>query len=264
MRVFVFTYDRFNSITTPIELEKSGADYLVLCHTPEQRDQFIAAGRVKPDRLVATLVPKGLAFNRNAALDMMQPGEWAVFLVDDWLKCTELDCYDQQTTGVLPVKQGRSTTLWNRRFRNEVPMQKFLQRAEEAAAEAERRGLALAGFAGNDNALFRKVKFKTWTLADGRAWVVKKTHLRFDANAQMVDDVAWTLANLVEFGGVLVNQWILPYCSRYTSGSFGSKEQRLPQKLKECAYLVQKYKGLVKYAQKPGWPAGSHIKIIPV
>ena len=100
-------------------------------------------------------------------------------------------------------------------------------------------------------------------MADGRAWVVRKTKLRFDENVQLIDDLCWTALNIKHFGITVVNQWVLPDCKRYTSGSFGSKEQRMPQKLKEASYLVETYPELISFRKKAGWPEGSHVVLRP-
>jgi hypothetical protein len=98
MRTFIFTYNRYDSITSSMMWEEAGLDHTVLCHTDEAAEQFTAHGRVNPDRLHVTGAPKGLANNRNAALDMMDDGEWALFLVDDLKTLTEVADYDTRPT----------------------------------------------------------------------------------------------------------------------------------------------------------------------
>lgn len=261
MRVFVFTYDRYDSISTSPMLEAEGIDHTVLCHTPEAREQFIAAGRVKADRLEVTHQPKGLAYNRNAALDRMAPGEWAVFLVDDLLSVQELDCYDAMAAcGAVPITMGNQRE-WRPRFKHPVPLAQFMRRCQAAAATADSYGAHLVGFAGYDNALYRARRWKLNTLADGRAWVVRKTHLRFDEQVQLIDDVCWTAQNILAFGAVLVDQWILPNCRRYTAGAYGTIDQRLAQKRREVAYLTRTYPQVCAVRRKAGWPDGTHVVI---
>lgn len=108
---------------------------------------------------------------------------------------------------------------------------------------------------------YRRKKWKMNVLADGRAWVVRKTHLRFDENVHSMDDYAWTARNLAEFGVVVINNWVLPDCRRYTAGGYGSKEQRMTQKITEARYLVETYPDYVAYKAKAGWPEGSHVTI---
>jgi hypothetical protein len=91
--------------------------------------------------------------------------------------------------------------------------------------------------------------------------VVRKTHLRFDENVQMIDDVCFTAQNILEFGSVLVDAWILPRCRRYTAGAFGSISQRLDQKRREVAYLVRTYPQICAVKRKAGWPDGTHVVI---
>lgn len=260
MKVFVFTYDRYDSLTTPIFLEQSSADYTVLCHSEEAKQQFVQAGRVRSDRIIATGEPKGLANNRNKALDMMERGEWALFLVDDWISATEIENLD--TLGAqtdLGVQTGQSMADWHKRFSSPVDARLFLRRAEQLAHQCDSRNCWLGGFAGNNNPLFRSKRWGLNCLADGRAWVIKKSHLRFDTNAQLIDDVAFCAENIIRGRGVLVDRWVLTECQRYTDGGYGSIQKRLKQRKAECEYLVNKYPKLVCYAKKAGWEHGSHI-----
>lgn len=259
MKTFVFAYDRYDTLTTPLLLESAGIDHIVLCHTDEQKEKFIKAGRVNPNRIIATGAPKGLAYNRNKALDMMSKGEWACFLVDDYINTQLLEGYRDMTLEVLPVFTG-NTTFWGRKMYNKVGIKELYRVGVESMAFAERLKVNLVGFAGYHNPLFRKYKWKINALADGRCWFVRKTELRFDERAQMIDDVSWCAINIEQSGGVLINQWLEPLCSRYTAGGFGTVESRLEQRKAECAYLVGKHK-VIRYGKKKGWPPGSHIKI---
>lgn len=261
MKIVVFTWDRYDTISTPRALSEAGAAYDVVCHSPEAYEKFAEAGNVFSQRLLVSNVPKGLANNRNWYIENhLRDGEWCLMLVDDWMHATELDCYDYPPGNPLPVVL-TNTTEWKRKFNNKISMEKFLQRANELTVECHARDTTLGGFAGNDNALFRKPHFRRNALADGRAIVLRKTHLRFDPNAQMVDDVCFTAQTLEAFGRVLVNEWVHPYCRRYTQGGYGNLESRMEQRKADCQYLVQRFPGLITYREKPGWPAGSHVQI---
>lgn len=260
MKVFVFTYDRYETISTSAMLEGENIDHVVLCHDDAARDAFIAAGHVEPHRLIATGNPRGLAYNRNAALDMMERDEWALFLVDDLKSVTEIVDYDERVGSRLGI------TLANQReFRGlmdqPITMAQFLTRAGEVAAVCESLDSRLGGFCGIANPLFRDAKWRFNVVADGRAWVVRRGPLRFDERVQMIDDVCWCAQNIERHGLVVVNQWVLPDCRRYTTGGFGSITQRLDQKLDEARCLVEAYPRTVRYATKAGWPAGSHVTL---
>lgn len=241
-------------------LDDSGVDYEVWCHTLEAESKFGDAGRVDCSKLHVSNVSKGLANNRNAYLETLTEGEWCLMLVDDFMYATELDTYDTQPSPIIIDRV--NTTKWNRKFRTKITMKKLIQRAEELCQRCDEYGISLGGFAGNDNSMFRRTRWRNDILADGRAIVVKKSHLRFDKNTQMVDDISFTALNIKAGGGTLVNQWVLPYCKRYTAGSYGSRTERMTQRMAECFYLKTKYPGLVIYAKKPGWPYGSHVRIM--
>lgn len=259
MKVFVFTYDRPTTITTSAALEAEGIDHHVLCHSAEAVQEYKRAGRVKAARLINTGQPKGLANNRNAALDMMSAGEWAVWLVDDFIRCTALDTWTVRG-GDLPVTTS-TAAYWQRRFKSPLALKTLMERAPLLAALAAERGYNLVGFGNQDNALFRARHYRHWALADGRAWIVRKTHLTFGGEVQLIDDTYWKALNLETFGGVLIDEWILPLCSRYTRGGYGSIEQRLPQKRAEAAWLVKRFPALVTYRDKKNWPRGTHVAI---
>lgn len=188
----------------------------------------------------------------------MREGEWALFFVDDLKNIYEFDGYDTEGTEKLHIDI-KETTKWQKRFRKKINAVEFLKRCEEIIKKAEQEGVELVGFAGFSNALFLTEKWKRDVFADGRCWLVKKGALRFDENVNSIDDYAWTVAN-IKHKGVLVNQWIIPDCRRYTKGGLGSKVQRIRQKMKECEYLVNKHPDMLYFAKKPGWPDGSHIR----
>ena len=258
LKVFVFTYDRYDSITTAPMLATESIPHTVLCHDATAMSRFIDAGTVAADSIVATGQPKGLANNRNAALEMMDDGEWAMFLVDDLKSVSELDTYDEEHGEELPITMANQKD-YRHRFDRQITMRQFLHRAQASARYGQRMNANLVGFCGINNPLYRRKKWKVNVLADGRAWMVRKTHLRFDPNAQMIDDLAWTALNIKEFGTVIVNDWVLPDCRRYTAGAYGSIDERMEQKLREAKHLVTTYPEYIAYKEKAGWPTGSHV-----
>ena len=262
-RVFVFAYDRFDTMTTSLALAADGVPHTVLCHQPADAQRFTDAGTVgSTGNIVATGEQRGLARQRNVALESMDDGEWALFLVDDLKAVTELDSYDDEPEEVLPIDFDNQAEF-RRRFDTPVTMDRFVERAVASAAYGEFIGAKLVGFAGFNNAVYRRKKWQRNVLADGRAWMVKKTHLRFDQNVQLIDDLCWTAQNIREFGTVVVNNWVLPDCRRYTTGGFGSIDERMEQKKTEAAYLVDTYPDLIQFKRKAGWPDGSHVVLRP-
>lgn len=258
LKIFVFGYNRYDSMSTSLMLEQEGIEHYVLCHTQEAADLFVENGTAKRERLIVTGNSRGLAYQRNFALEMMSEGEWALFLVDDLKSVSELRNYDRTREAKLPITIANQNH-YGKRFENEITMAQFLTRAQEVIAQCEKHDCNLGGFAGINNPLYRAKHWSYNVLADGRAWVIRKTHLRFDENVQLIDDLCWTALNIKHFGLVIVNQWVLPDCRRYSAGAFGSIEERMPQKMREAKYLVETYPELISFKEKAGWPFGAHV-----
>lgn len=260
MKVFTFFYNRFDTATTSKSLTVAGIPHYVLIHSQSDLEKFKHGGTLHGQPIV-TNNSKGLAYQRNSALDMMQRGEWAVFMCDDFEKIRSLPfSWINSTRQTLPVDFSNQNNFRLNKF-PEITLDKMFTLFPKLTQLADKNGIHLIGFGLHDNPLNLRKKFSNKGLADGRFWLVKKGSNRFDLNAQLIDDVAWTAENLVRHRNVLVLNWLVPYFKRYTAGGFGSTLERKALRRKECAYLVKKYSPLVKFAKKPGWDAGTHIRL---
>ena len=258
MKAFTFFYNRFTNATTSNALAENGIDHTVLIHTPDDYQKFKAGG-VLAGNPVVTNNPKGLAYQRNSALEMMDLGEWAVFMCDDFKK---IRSYKKQF--IFSKTQRIDITTQNQnayRLREEMSLAEMFSMFPKLIELAEANNIHLVGFGLHDNPMNLGKKFTTRGLADGRFWLVKKSKYIFDVHAQLIDDVCWTAENLVRHGNVLVLNWCVPYFERYTAGGFGTTEERKSLRRKECSYLVNKYSPLVRFADKAGWDVGTHIKL---
>lgn len=257
MKIFVFAYDRYDTMTTSKMLDAEHIEHTVLCHTEEASNLFAANGTATPERLHITNKPKGLAYQRNSALDLMSEGEWALFLVDDLKAVTELRNHDRVLDSTIPITL-KNQSHYTERFKHQITMQQFLERAYQLATQCDKHKAYLGGFAQIDNALFRKKHWAINVWADGRALVVKKSHIRFDENVQAIDDLCFTALNIKTFGIVIVNHWVLPDCKRYGAGGYGSIKDRTEQKKQEIAYMVKTFPELIAIKDKTNHEYGSH------
>lgn len=260
MKVFTFFYNRFDTATTSRALAENGIEHNVLIHTAQDLEKF-KAGNTMHGNAVVTNNGRGLAYQRNSALDMMDNGEWAVFMCDD-LKVVRgypLDWILSRTDRApVTIANQRDYKLTNA---HNMSLKDMFSTFPKLIEVAETNNIHLIGFGLTDNPLNLRKKFAHRGLADGRCWLVKKSHYRFDLKAQLVDDVAWTAENLVRHKNVLILNWIVPFFQRYSAGGFGSIPERLEMRRKECAYLAAKYDPLVRIAKKPGWEYGTHVRI---
>jgi hypothetical protein len=259
MKVFTFFYNRFENATTSIALEANNIPHYVLIHKPEDYDKFKRYNTCRGEGIV-TNNGKGLAYQRNTALEMMDTGEWAVFMCDDFMKIKSMpEEWILSSNKELPINFTNQNKF---RLKDDgFTLKKMFALFPTLIELAERNNIHLVGFGLHDNPMNLKKKFNHRGLADGRFWLVKKAAYRFDTKAQLIDDVAWTAENLMRHRNVLVLNWLVPYFQRYTAGGFGSTTERLALRRKECSYLADKYNPLIKIAKKPGWEYGTHIRI---
>ena len=258
MKVFTFFYNRYDTASTSLALAQNSIDHTVLIHTTEDLQKFIK-GQTIHGKPIVTNNGKGLAYQRNSALDMMETGEWGVFMCDDFQK---IKAYPKEfifsKTQSIDINQQNQNKY---RLKNQVTLKEMFNWFPKLIELAEQNNIHLIGFGLHDNPMNLRKKFTTRGLADGRFWLVRKAQYKFDVNAQLIDDVAWTAENLVRHKNVLILNWCVPYFERYTAGGFGSTTERKALRMKECAYLANKFDPLVKIAEKPGWDYGTHIRI---
>ena len=258
MKTITFFYNRYETATTSKALFENDIDHTVLIHNKKDYEKF-KKGKTIYGKPVITDNPKGLAYQRNSALDMLEDGEWAAFLCDDFQK---IKSYKKSI--ILGAISSLPVTFANQnkyRLKEEISLKQMYEYFPKLIELAELNNVYLIGFGLHDNPLNLRNKFNTRGLADGRFWLVKKSDYKFDLNAQLADDVAWTAENLVRQGNNLILNWVVPYFKRYTAGGFGNKEERKELRKKECAYLVNKYQPLVRIAKKTKWDYGTHIQI---
>lgn len=259
MRTFIFSYDRYDSISTHNYVWSK--DTTVLVHDESMKDKYIEHNPIFEGQIIATGQPKGLAYNRNYALNLMAKNEWAIFLVDDMKSLTKTKWLNDPEANKLNItfeNQKQAKPL----MRKPMSSEEFIDYAEIVTKKIGRLNCNLVGFSNYDNPIYRTNRYSYNCLADGRAWLVRKTDLTFDENVQLVDDTAWCAVNLKANYDIMIVNWILPDCRRYTKGAYGSKADRMEQKIRECKYLTDTYPDQVKYASKTGWEDKSHVRII--
>jgi hypothetical protein len=265
MKVFTFFYNRFETATTSNALFENGIEHYVMIHSEQDCDKFKQGGTIK-GKPVITNQRKGLAYQRNCALDMLDDGEWGVFMCDDFSKIQSYPTkWIFSKTDRLPITFENQNSFRlhgpSAKFAKSMNLKEMFTLFPKLIEIADKNKIHLIGFGLHDNPLNLKKKFSFRGLADGRFWLVKKSNYKFDLNAQLIDDVAWTCENLIRHGNVLILNWTVPYFKRYSAGGFGSTEERKTQRKKECNYLANKFFPLVRVADKSNWDFGTHIKI---
>jgi hypothetical protein len=260
VKVFTFFYNRYEKATTSLALSQNGIDHTVLLHNADDLQKFIKGGTIH-GKAEVTNNGKGLAFQRNSALDLMNTGEWAVFMSDDFKKVySHPKEYIFSKTLQLTANDDKLNNFKLKKI-NTISLKEMFSYFPKLIELAEANNIHLIGFASNDNPRGMKNKFITRGLADGRFWLVRKNGYKFDTKIQTIDDYGWTCENLIRHKNVLVLTWTIPFFDRFTAGGFGTAADRMQQRKAEIAYMINKYDPLIKIAKKDNWQYGTHIKI---
>lgn len=263
MKTFVFAYNRYETMTTSSMLAAEGIEHYVMVHSEADKEKFIAGGTIKGDaaHVVVTGNPKGLTRQRNAALDMLEEGEWAVFMNDDLKRITMFRDYETYPGDKIQITPANIRQI-DQAFKTPTTCRKLFELMETRIREsAEREGARLVGFVPHTNTKFRGNRVTKQGLVDGRLWLFKNERgTRFDERVNVLEDHDFTAYHLCRYGRVHVENWILPEFGRMTAGGFGTIGERAQQLREEAAYLIKKWDTMFAYKDKKGYPPKTQLQ----
>jgi len=235
MKVFTLYYDRFETATTSKALHDASISHTVLCHKDKDKFKNIYG------ELVETNAPKGIQHNLNSGLDLLEYGEWGIFMSDDYKKSFTLDKVKNKFIAC-DLKEVYDNLL-------------------EAISISDKIGAKLVGLNCTGNAMFSKNKFGKYGLVDGRMFAIKKTDFRWRDDINCITDYYASLFHLDKYKGNLVLQHCYAEFERYGSDGIGTAEDRAEDKRKNISILKNLYPKNVKVKDKKGQPKGTHITI---
>ena len=233
IKVFTLYYDRFETATTSLALKKSKIDHTVICHYNKEKFKNIHG------KIIETNKPKGIQYNLNAGLNLLEQNEWGVFLSDDYKKSFRLDKKNNKFV--------------------ECELKEVFDNLVKATKVADKVGVKLVGLNSTGNALYANKKFGKYGLVDGRMFAIKKTE--FEWRKDIITDYYASLYHLQKYGGNLILQDCYAQFDRYASDGIGTAQNRAKDKKKDIRILKNLFRNMVKIKDKAGQPKGTHIII---
>lgn len=261
MKIFVNSLNRPDTISVHRLLDESGLDYTLILHSEEQRERYLQNPTISPEKILVSNQPVGMALNRNWLLEnLVEDGEWYLILDDN---ITEFQAVPQPEYELPELPVQAQPELYKKLYERPITARQFVEEVcEPSIVEAERIGAKLVGFGSTTNFFFRARKYRHVGYVIGKTQLIKKTSLRYDlSGVQAMDDYLWTAQNLETFGKVLINNYAVALKKHYAPGGIGTYEQRLPAKLRECAWLMERFPGLFRYKEKAGCDPKAEIQI---
>jgi len=258
LRVYIPTKNRADIISTHRVLD--GFDWQVVVHDEQQRAAYLGGG-IPEDRIVVSNTPGdvfGLTRQREfVCRQLVKPGEWFLFADDNVKEFVAVDDAHWRY-GELPVQDGRD---WNPVFKASCDNERLQSRLEECIEVAEKTGACVVGFATTDNYFFLGKKYRQVGYVIGKVMLWKNDpSFSFDHTITM-EDFRNTAQHLLQFGCVLVCNYIIPRANHYQHGGMGSYDERLSWRLQDVKMLLKQYPGLFRVHDRKGFAYGSDLSI---
>jgi hypothetical protein len=263
MKVIILSKGRPETISTHKLFEREGLDYTLVLHTAGERQSYIDAGFVSPEKIVVSNAPFGVSHQRQWIQDNLIPkGDWYISLDDNIrsFQCVPEPLYSQHS---LPVQGGdkKAQIELKDAFETECSTKRFLEVCEGMHGVGEKEKAYNLGFGTTPNFYFRGKKFRFVGYVISKAVIRKNLGIPFELTNQSMEDYAYTAENLLRYGKVLINNYCFPVAGHYEKGGIGTYKERAPAKVRDSAFLMLKYPGLFRYKVKKGCDPKAEIQI---
>lgn len=258
--IYIPSYNRATTIKTSGYLDACGVPYKVLLHSPACKQAYVEAGRVKEENIIVTGAPFGITNQRNWMVqNLAKQGEWYISLDDNIGGFKRFDDFIYKSASHIIDVEDPSIT--QRNFNHPVSATELMQIFAETIDIAELRHAEYVGFATVDNYYFNSKKYKEVGYVISKAVAIKYNGLSYDPNLEAMEDFGYCAEQLLKNDRVIINSWVMPIAGHYEKGGIGTYEQRVPRKIVDCKYLMQKYPNLFRYKVKKDCHPEAEIQI---
>ncbi len=245
--IYIPSYNRPATIKTTKWLDASNVPYKVLLHSDDCAEAYLAEGIIKEKDIIVTGAPFGVTSQRNWIVENLAiKNEWYISLDDNirGMKRVVDEHYGKKKLNV------QSPSIKQADFNHAFTAEEYVRLVEEDISVAESINAEYIGYATVDNYFFNSKKYKPVGYVISKACVIKYQGLRYDPNLEAMEDFGYCASQLVKNNCVLINSWIKPVAGHYEEGGIGTYQKRVPRKIKDCVYLMEKYPDLFRYKVK--------------
>jgi hypothetical protein len=252
MKIFVPSYQRSQTATTPVLLEKAGFDFILVL-----RPSQVAAYRHFQSRHCKIAVmdtEESINAAREACRSLLAHGEW----------CLQMDDNIRAFTAAKQHVYDAGKALWESGQPNPVPgdRRKFARLLDvpvgftefykrvvvDCVRESETRGSNVCAFSAFENPWFRFKKWHDVAYTQNKCVLLRNVGMSWDQSNGFpaMEEYALLAAHLLRDGRVLVNKWARPIAKHYEQGGIGPYKERLPAKRTACEDIMTRFPGLFR------------------
>ncbi len=253
MKIFIPTKNRAALISTHLVPALAGNDIRILVHDSKQALAYQdAIGRHRG--LTVTHTPSdtfGLTRQREWATKQCEQDEWIVFADDNIVDITGVPVWFRHetripVTGTEGLRSQDKLMPWRDLYGHSLTPAEFPQVFGACTTQADRIGAKMVGFATTGNHYFRGVKWREVGYVIGKMMFWKVDHsYRWDHTISM-EDFRNTGEHLLNYGRVLIDNFLFPECTHYQPGGMGTYAERVPQRKADVQNLLAMYPGLFR------------------
>ena len=251
MKIFIPSYNRPLTATTPALLDDCGVDYILVLR-PSQVKLYRENPRFRNNphcHIAVTDGELGLAAARESCRSIVAPGEWCLQLDDNIRGFTAAERSFYTSTDDVGCQPPRAD--YDQVLNVPVSFNQFYQHiVEDSIIVAEERGANIIAFSPHENPYFRRFKFRSVAYTQNKAVLLRNSGISWDQSNghDAMEEYALCAAQQLEYGQVLVNYYGRPVARHYEPGGLGPYQARLPAKIAACEDLLHRFSGFFRRA----------------
>lgn len=242
MKLIIPTHNRSKTITTPYLEVFKNYDVTLLVHDEEQ---YIAYKKLHNFNIVNTKTNEGKNGQTKYAIEnLVEHDEWVVFADDN---IDYIYGLNNKLSKYLTYPN-KNKDDWG-----EIDSVQFKKRTEDLIRQAEKINAHLIGFLTTDNYFFANKKYKQYGFCHGKLtlWHKDKNFKFENMFALALDDFHNTARHLVEYGVVLINDYMHPKAKYFQAGGIGGKTARKEIRKRDIRILKVLYPNLIVDKPRP-------------
>ena len=242
MKLFIPTHNRSETISTPYLEVFKNYDVTLLVHNSEQYRKY---KRLHDFDIVITDINLGKNGQIEYAIkNLIEHDEWVIFADDNIEYIYGLN----ETHYKHDIYTEKNSKHWGK-----INSTQFGTRVEDLILQAEKINAHLIGFLTTDNWYFANKKYKSYGFCHGKLTLWRKdNNFLFDGiYMKSLNDFHNTARHLVQYGVVLINDYMHPKAKYFQAGGIGSKNDRKLDRKKNIQILKVLYPKLIVDKPRP-------------
>ncbi len=256
MKAIIPSYQRAESISTPYLKALENFEIIVLVHNKKELAEYKKHNPTL--KIICTDIDVelggGLPRQRKWAIEnLLQNDEWLLFADDNIKSIYGVD----DTTWIKESILEKNEDNWG-----DLNSKQFFDRVDEISKHADYVGAYHVGFLPAHNYYFARKKYREYGFCMGKMTMWKKD-INFNWNGyytNSIEDFNHTAMHLVNYGKVLIVDYLFPLANHYSAGGIGNKKSRKQARIESINIIMHLYPNLFRKKKRPDYYPDMSVK----